>query len=193
MKIKTLRKQMTSKRQIPRRINILKVGVEQGAICALIVCLLLVGEAGAECNGNLKIYTVCQRKVCLTSEHDNLQRWLPSDASGCFEADTNILFEVYDALASHLAENLDMSKFKLPEYELDNITFSFYEYYLQMIPFRAGDKKMMYINAYRRDRRSDETPAKTLIVTLGGGSNYWNILYDMEERKFIDLRINGNS
>lgn len=172
----------------------LKVRSDSNTIYALIiVCLLLAGKTRAERCDQLKMYTVCQRKLCMTSENDNLERWLPSDFTGCFEVNTTTLFEVYDALASHLAENLDVSKFKFPEYELDNITFSFYEYYLQMIPFRAGNKKMMYINAYRRDRRTDESPAKTLVVTLGGGSNYWNILYDMEEKKFIDLRMNGNS
>ena len=146
------------------------------------------------------IYTICQRKLCLTykpTEPFFFGNRIPGYVSGYFEPDEAGLLNVYDSLRDHLYKSLDLSMCAYREYQLDDLVFSFYEYYLQFVPFYKGSKKMIYINAYRRGHdkvdTSDESPATKIVVVSDGGSNFWNIVYDVEEDKFIELDINGHA
>ncbi len=108
---------------------------------------------------------------------------------------TNELFVAYDSLMKHLVDNLDLTQCKDEGYDYGHLVFSFYEYYLQMIPFSRDGKKYIYINAYRRGKdkfiSKDESPSEWLVNAFDGGYFFWRIVYDIEAGIFIDLKING--
>ena len=149
----------------------------------------------AESQDVARIYTLCQSQILSTVECEMSLRRLSGNATGFFEVVDFDLTEISDLLRNHLLSQLDLSECDSLGYQLDDVVFSFYEYYLQFIPYYEGDKKMIFINAYRRgsdkDDETDETPADHFVFVFDGGVCFWQIVYDVEGGTFSEIRING--
>ena len=146
-----------------------------------------------------QIYTVRQRKLCLTSE---IQTSKPpfggANVTGSFNIDEKTLLKIFDSLRDHLYKNLILDRCEDRDYQLDNIVFSFYEYYLQIIPFKEGSKRLVYINAYRVpcdviDHGKEALPSNKFVSVFDGGTNYWQITYNLDTGKFERVHINGEA
>ncbi len=144
-----------------------------------------------------QIYTVRQRKLCLTSEMKTSNPpFGGNDIASSFEINEQTSLKIFDALRDHLYKNLTLERCKDRDYQLDDIVFRFYDFYLQIIPFKSGAKRMVFINAYTVPyddlTLGDEAlPSKKFVSVMDGGSNYWQIIYDLDENKFFKIRING--
>jgi hypothetical protein len=153
-------------------------------------CSLVVSAEQAD--KTFKMYTIRQRQLCLTSE----TLYEPYGATGSYELNKGELFKIFDALKVHLHGKLDLSKISEQYYPEGDILFNFNSYYLQFIPFTAGSKRMIYINAYLcccdYPSHGDEAGAKDHFVSaFDGGSNYWQIIFDLDTGKFLKIKING--
>ncbi len=181
-------------------MNKLRPIITSHVIC-VVIAFFFFANCHAEQDGKIEaiIYTICQRTLCLETEVDanRLSKSMAHKVDEFINVSTNELFVAYDSLMKYLVDDLDLSQCKVDGYDYDHVVFSFYEYYLQIIPFVENDKEYLYINAYRRgwDKHdhSDESPSKRFVAVFGGGSNFWRVVYDIEKGTFIKFKINGVS
>jgi hypothetical protein len=119
-----------------------------------------------------------------------------NEVTGTFEVDEQTLFKIFDSLRDHLYGELNLARCNDRDYDLDNVVFGFYDYYLQIIPFKSGTSRMVYINAYRAhcdiQSHGDEAfPRKEVVWVFDGGSSYWQIIYNLDTGEFSKIDING--
>ena len=160
---------------------------------ALVVILLITNVSFGGDSEAYKIYTILQGRLCLVSDIEKKVVMVVSypHPTGSFEPEIKTLYKVNKGLVSFLISELDISKFDTKGYKQDAITLSFYEYYLQYIPYISNGVKYIHINAYRRDvQNKDGTPVEKLVLVMGGGTSYWHVTYNMEKNEFFDLKIN---
>ncbi len=139
-----------------------------------------------------KMYTIRQRQLCFTSETQHE----PSGATESYELEKTELFKIFDALKVHLHSKIDLSRISERYYPQGDILFGFNQYYLQFVPFKKGSKRLVYINAYfchcDNLRHGDEAkPKEHFVSVFDGGSNYWQIIFDLDTGKFLKIKING--
>ncbi len=153
-------------------------------------------------SGNVAhVYTLSRNRLfgVFQYEMDALRfgKIIEEDVTGFFEVDGSDLIEVNRLLQRYLLGELNISKACEQTYRLDDIVFSFYEYYLQFIPYYDGMKKMIFINVYRhgcdKDDEQDKSPAEHLVRVFDGGASFWQIIYDVGKGVFLKLRINGEA
>ena len=161
-------------------------------ILASLIGLCSLAVFAEQADNTFEMYTIRQRQLCLTSE----TQYEPYGATGSYELSKAEQFKIFDALKVHLHSNLDLSKISEQYYPQGDILFNFNQYYLQFIPFTKGSKRMVYINAYfcscdHLDHGDEAKPKESFVSVFDGGSNYWQIIYDLDEDKFLELSING--
>ena len=174
-----------------KKMNLLKI-----IVGLLLLSSLAIAETQKQ---TFKIYTVRQRKLCLTSE---IQTSKPpfggTNVTDNFDLDEKTLLKIFDSLRDHLYKNLTLDRCGERDYQLDNIVFRFYDYYLQIIPYKEETIRMIYINAYTvpyddKTLGDEALPKKEFISVKDGGSNYWQIRYNLDTGKFDKININGHA
>jgi hypothetical protein len=161
-------------------------------LISLLLGLSALDVFAEQADTTFKMYTIRQRQLCLTSD----TQYEPSGSTGSYELNKTELFKIFDALKVHLHSKLDLSKMSVRYYPQGDILFGFNQYYLQFIPFEKGSKRLVYINAYfchcDNLRHGDEAkPKEHFVSVFDGGSNYWQIVYDVDKGKFLEIKING--
>ena len=66
------------------------------------------------------------------------------------------------------------------------------QYSVQLFTYNEGTKNIVYLNFFIIDEKDDYLNTKELIV-FDGGTNFWNIKYDIQNDNFYDIFINGES
>ena len=90
-------------------------------------------------------------------------------------------------LRKHLILLIDKDKIGSVYYPLEDILFSFNNYYLQL--YKLKDNEYI-INACYFSETSQKEISKRIVVAHGGGKNYWNITYNFKNKKFGKININ---
>ena len=64
------------------------------------------------------------------------------------------------------------------------------EYSVQVFTRMDGNKKIVYLNFFILDDKEDCFSTEEVIV-FDGGTDFWNISYDIEKEEFYNLWVNG--
>ena len=66
------------------------------------------------------------------------------------------------------------------------------KYSVQLFTRKDGTKSIIYLNFFILDYKADYFNTKQVVV-WDGGTNFWNITYDIQKDEFYDIWINGVS
>lgn len=66
------------------------------------------------------------------------------------------------------------------------------EYSVQLFTRKDGDKRIVYLNFFILQEKKDSFNTVEVVV-FDGGTDFWNITYDLEKEDFCDLWINGEA
>ena len=66
------------------------------------------------------------------------------------------------------------------------------KYSVQLFTRKDGTKSIIYLNFFILDYKADYFNTKQVVV-WDGGSDFWNITYDIQKDEFYDIWINGEA